>query len=245
MEQYLYREMYEQQNKHWWFVGRTKIILSLINKYLRNTQKPIKILDIGCGTGKMLREMSSFGEAYGLDSSEEAISFCKQYCSQKVMKGFLPNENPYRNQVFDLILALDVLEHIEDDREVIKCIYEMLSDSGYGIITVPAYMFLWSNHDEVHNHKRRYILTELKKKLEQAGFEIQKISYFNTFLFLPILLVRMLSKVIGRRNNSSDLGVSISRLNFIFEKIFSFERHLLNLFKLPFGVSIIAVVKKR
>ncbi|MGE5474763.1 MAG: class I SAM-dependent methyltransferase [Ignavibacteriales bacterium] len=245
MERYLYQEMYEQQNKHWWFIGRTRIILSMIDKYLmKNREKPIKILDIGCGTGKILKEISSYGEAYGMDSSEEAIDFCKQYSIENVKKGFLPEENPYLGELFDIILALDVLEHIDDDGKVLKCIYDMLSEDGIGIITVPAFMFLWSKHDELNHHKRRYLLTELDNKLREAGLKVQKISYFNFILFLPVVIVRMLGKIMARKSNKSDLTYSNSFFNLIFKEMFSFERHLLSCFNLPFGVSIIAIVNK-
>jgi hypothetical protein len=111
------------------------------------------------------------------------------------------------------------------------------------MITVPAYMSLWSHFDELNEHKRRYTLNELHKKLLMAGFEIEKISYYNTLLFPIVYIVRKLNNLLGR-NGSSDIDMPSSMMNSILKTIFGFEKLILRYCNMPFGVSILAVVKK-
>jgi SAM-dependent methyltransferase len=238
----MYRIFFEIQKKHWWFVTRKKIVLDTITRYLSKDSKT-RILDIGCGSGLMLNALEEIGQTFGMDMSDEAISFSKEIFNGKVEKGFLPNQVPYEENFFDLIIALDVIEHVEQDVESLKAIRSRLVSDGKAVITVPAYMFLWSKFDELNEHKRRYTLTELNTKLEQAGFTVEKISYYNTLLFPVIFVVRMLNNVL-KRDGASDIDMPSSPVNVILEKIFGIEKYLLRLANLPFGVSILAVVRK-
>lgn len=238
----MYRLFFQVQKKHWWFVTRKKIVLDSINRYL-NKEVLINILDIGCGSGVMLTALEKLGHTFGLDMSDEAISFSKEIFNGKVEKGFLPNQIPYEENFFNLITALDVIEHIDQDVDSLKAICSLLVPEGKAIITVPAYMFLWSKFDEVNEHKRRYTLTELNEKLVLAGFTVEKISYYNTLLFPLIFIVRMLNNFL-KRDGSSDINMPNVGVNFVLEKIFSIETHLLRFINLPFGVSILAVVRK-
>ena len=150
---------------------------------------------------------------------------------------------PYSENEFDLITALDVIEHIDDDEQSLKVIQSLLSEKGTAIITVPAYMFLWSHFDELNEHKRRYTLSELQTKIKNAGLKIEKISYYNTLLFPIAYLVRKLNNLLGR-DGASDIDMPGETVNTILRKIFTSEKSLLRYFNLPFGVSILAVVKK-
>ena len=136
-----------------------------------------------------------------------------------------------------------MIEHVDQDIDELKALRSRLVSDGKAVITVPAYMFLWSAFDEMNEHKRRYTLTELNAKLVQAGFTVEKISYFNTLLFPVVYVVRMLNNIL-KRNGSSDTDMPSTPLNFVLKKIFSLEKYLLRLVSLPFGVSLIAVVKK-
>jgi 2-polyprenyl-3-methyl-5-hydroxy-6-metoxy-1,4-benzoquinol methylase len=238
----MYRKFFEVQKKHWWFVVRKKIVLDTIDRYLVKN-KSAKVLDIGCGSGLMLNALEEVGKTFGMDMSDEAISFSKEIFSGKVEKGFLPDQVPYEESVFDLITALDVIEHVDQDVESLIAIRSRLVPGGKAVITVPAYMFLWSAFDDLNEHKRRYTLTELNTKLTQAGFTVQKISYFNTLLFPVVFVVRMLNKLL-KRSGESDVDIPSFPLNFILEKIFGIEKYLLRFINLPFGVSVLAVVKK-
>lgn len=242
MQKYLYKELYDLEKKHWWFIGKRKIVLSLMRRYL-DYDASNKILDAGCGSGLMLNAIKEFGQVYGMDYSEDAIKFSKLVFDGEVKQGYMPENVPYDKNYFNAIIALDVIEHIEDDRSALKDLNEHLTHNGICVITVPAYMSLWSNHDVVHQHKRRYTLSELKEKLSSAGFKIEKISYYNSALFIPIFIVRKIHNLF-KVDSGSDAEMPNKFINFILEKLFSFERHILKVFNMPFGVSVIAVVRR-
>ncbi|MDO8843251.1 class I SAM-dependent methyltransferase [Methylicorpusculum sp.] len=238
----MYRIFYVIQKKHWWFVTKKNIVLDVIDRHLC-VIGDIKVLDIGCGSGLMLNALEDLGQTYGMDMSDDAINFSKEIFSGKVEKGVLPDQIPYQKDFFNLITALDVIEHIDEDVASLKAIHALLVSDGKAVITVPAYMFLWSKFDELNEHKRRYTLTELNTKLVQAGFTVEKISYFNTLLFPVVFVVRMLNNVL-ERDGASDMDMPSRPLNFVLEKIFGIERYLLKFANLPFGVSVLAVVRK-
>ena len=238
----MYRMFFVVQKKHWWFVTKKEIVLDAIDRYF-NQHTGVKVLDIGCGSGLMLNALEHVGQTFGMDMSDDAISFSKEIFNGKVEKGFLPDQIPYAENYFNLITALDVIEHVDEDVDSLKAIRGHLVADGKDVITVPAYMFLWSKFDEMNEHKRRYTLTELNAKLEQAGFTVEKISYYNTLLFPVVFVVRMLNNLF-KRDGSSDVDMPNAPLNFVLKKIFGLEKYLLRFINLPFGVSILAVVKK-
>jgi len=238
----MYRRFFDVQKKHWWFSTRKKIVLDTIARY-SNEQEAPKILDIGCGSGVMLSALDAVGRVYGMDMSDDAIDFSKEVFKGEVKKGFLPDQVPYDRGFFDLITALDVIEHIDSDLDSLKAIHSLLVSGGKVIITVPAYMFLWSSFDEMNEHKRRYTRSELREKLVQAGFTVEKISYYNTLLFPVVFIVRMLNNIL-KRDGASDVDMPSRPVNFVLEKIFSIEKYLLKFLNLPFGVSVLAVVRK-
>ena len=238
----MYRTFFEIQRSHWWFVTKKKIILDMIDRNMSKHEK-IRILDIGCGSGLMLTALQEVGETFGMDMSDEAINFSKEIFNGPVKKGLLPDQVPYDENFFNLITALDVIEHVDDDVDALKALRARLTKDGKAVITVPAYMFLWSAFDEMNQHKRRYTLAELRTKLLQSGFTIKKISYYNTFLFPVVYVVRMLNNILGR-DGESDMEMPSKPLNFILAKIFGLEKYLLRFINLPFGVSVLAVVSK-
>jgi len=242
MDIQMYRIFFEIQKKHWWFTSKKEIILDTIARYT-NLKQESAILDIGCGSGLMLNALEEIGNTSGMDMSDDAIQFSQEICKGPIKKGFLPNNVPYPENQFDLITALDVIEHIDDDVQSLRTIRSLLTQNGTAIITVPAYMFLWSHFDELNEHKRRYTLPELKDKLKLADLRIEKISYYNTLLFPIAYMVRKLNNLLGR-DGASDIDMPGKTVNTILTKIFSSEKSLLRFCNLPFGVSILAVVKK-
>lgn len=238
----MYRIFFEIQKKHWWFVTKRKIVLDSIALYFRSGNE-VRVLDIGCGAGLMLNSLEAIGDTYGMDMSDDAISFSKEIFHGEVKKGSLPDNVPYKENFFNLITALDVIEHIDDDVASLKIIRSRLVEGGTAIITVPAYMFLWSAFDDMNEHKRRYTMTELEKKLILAGFKIEKITYFNSILFPVVSVVRMFNNVL-KRDGASDVDMPGAFLNAILRSIFGVEKFLIRFLKLPFGVSVLAVVTK-
>jgi 2-polyprenyl-3-methyl-5-hydroxy-6-metoxy-1,4-benzoquinol methylase len=249
MKQRLYKEMNDLEWRHWWFVGRKEIILYLLRHFISRTfhtdkLNRLSILDIGCGCGQMLEAITSFTNPMGMDCSDEALFYCKKKFSGPLKKGCLPSDIPYEKKSIDVVLVLDVLEHVEDDCTSLHSIFDLLKTGGMAIITVPAFMSLWSAHDEVHHHKKRYRIPELRGILAQAGFKIMKISYFNSFLFLPIAIIRYSNRFF-KRKKFSDAILPNKTINYLLLKLFSFEKYLLRVMNFRFGVSIIAIVVKK
>lgn len=242
MDLELYRIFFEIQKKHWWFVTKKEIVSDLIRRHF-TSRAGAKVLDIGCGSGLMLNALQDVGQTYGMDISDEAIKFSKEIFTGEVKKGSLPEQIPYEEEFFDLITALDVIEHVERDIDSLKVIHSHLALNGKAIITVPAYMFLWSSFDELNEHKRRYTLSELNEKLVQAGFTVERISYYNSFLFPVVFLVRMFNSIF-KRDGSSEVEMPSRLINILLRKIFGLEKYILNYINLPYGVSILAVVRK-
>ena len=239
MDSKLYQEMQSVESQHWWFRARREILISLILQYLPQG----KILDVGCGTGFILEYLeskySSQYEAWGIDISAIAIQFCQDKGLTKVAQGVLEgNTLPLNN--FDLIMFLDIIEHLDDDLAALNQAKHYLKSQGQILITVPAYQFLWSAHDEIHNHKRRYTKSQIVELLKQAGYEITFISYFNTFLFPLIAIARLIGNILNR-HHTSDISIPSDLINQSLYQIFRWEKKLLPSIPFPFGVSIICL----
>lgn len=244
MKKEYYEEYFYLEEKHWVFVARRKIALDILDRYLQNKNK-LDILDVGTGTGVMLGILERYGRVTGVDNSDIAIKFCQERGYHNVVNSSAENL-PFENSSFDLICAMDLLEHLDGDQKVLKEFYRILRPGGFLFVTVPAYMFLWGGHDEINMHKRRYNINELFQKVINAGFCVEKISFFNFFLFPIISFIRLGRKIIHKRETKlkSDFKMPSPFMNNIFEGIFSSERFLLRYLNLPFGVSILCLARR-
>jgi SAM-dependent methyltransferase len=227
---------------HWWFTARRRLLKVLISS-LRIGRNSMAI-DVGCGVGSNLSLLKSMGlRVIGIDSEIYGLSFAKKCFSEvPLVNGNLINL-PFKSNSIGLIIAADIIEHLDEDVIGIKEIYRTLKRDGKAIFTVPAFKFLWGIQDVVGMHKRRYSRRELMRKIEQEGFKILRSSYFNFFLFFPILLTRRIINILGLRINSEN-RINSPFINFYFKAIFSFEPYLLRYFSFPFGVSIFCIAKK-
>lgn len=244
MEKEIYGEIDAVQRGHWWFESRRRIIESVIKKHIPSEKKFSSVLDIGCGPGinvEMLRKLSD--RVQGLDNAEDAIRLVEKHDSHfPISKGEFPFWES--DSHYDLITALDVLEHVEDDERGLRKIEELLLPGGVAVITVPAFGFLWTKHDERLHHYRRYTVGELRGKVRAStSLRVDKISYFNFFLFLPILLFRWFKRIV-HSDHVSDFFIPPKFMNAGLAKIFSLETLLVPFVALPFGVSIICILKK-
>tara|TARA_B110000503_G_scaffold138647_1_gene225258 strand:+ start:154 stop:894 length:741 start_codon:yes stop_codon:yes gene_type:complete len=239
MEQKYIQYIAKIEDEHWWYRGRRAVISSLKKKL--DLSPDSKILEIGCGTGGNLEMLSSWGtiNAVELDDHARITANLRNYC--KVTYGKLPADIVIPDET-KLICMLDVLEHVEDDIAALAKIKEDADSDCQILITVPAYKFLWSQHDKDAHHFRRYTKTELEKKLIETGFNITFSSYFNSILFPVIFIIRAIKNKL-QSIESGDLQMPGSILNRILLIIFSMESKVIPTFPLPFGVSIIAIAE--
>ena len=240
------RTSYDVESKvesfHWWFVVRRKLLKSILSSV--KFQKNSITLDIGCGTGSNLRALVSAGlDAIGLDRSIYALTLIRSKEKFPLLVGDL-NDLPIKTKSIGLIIAMDILEHLDDDAKGIIESYRVLKEDGMLILTVPAFRFLRGVQDRVTGHKRRYTKKEIVNRLKEAGFDILKSSYFNFFLFFPILIGRRLIKFFGVRIESEN-KINFPLINFFLKVIFSLELPILKYASFPFGVSILCIAKKK
>ena len=243
MKEHTYPIMFRVEQSHWWYTGRRKILTRFIEDICRRvTDRRPRILDVGCGTGANLLMLSQFGDAEGVDLSEDALAFCRERGLEKVKLG-AAEKLPYDDDTFDLVTALDVVEHLDDDLAGLREMQRVLRPGGRVLLFVPTFMFLWGLQDDVSNHRRRYRLPELRRVLEQAGFEIERTTYANITFFLPILLARKLMRVTGIKAESEN-NINVSALNGVLGSLLGAESVVLRFMDIPFGVSGLCVARK-
>lgn len=250
MNQQYYKEYYELERRHWWFLVRQNILKNRIEKLL-NGKKNLQILNIGVATGATSEMLSVFGNVVSLEYDKECYEFTKSKIQLPIILGSIL-DLPFENQKYDLVCAFDVIEHVQNDDLAISEMKRVCKSSGFVCVTVPAFMGLWSHHDVVNHHFRRYKMKRLSELLnnENNGIVLYK-SYFNSLLFLPIYVFRRLSNWFVKDEKRSGSGadntlVSIDNpINKLMYFIFETERKLLNLgIRFRFGVSAIIFWKK-
>jgi SAM-dependent methyltransferase len=243
MQAHFYPIQFEMEEKHWWYRGRRTILQYFLGRICgRLKPERPQILDVGCGTGANLIMLAEFGEASGLDVSEDALAFCVKRGLDQVKLG-AAEELPYRDGAFDLVTALDVIEHLDDDVAALKEIHRVLRPGGYVLLFVPAFMALWGVQDDVSHHRRRYRLPGLRHAVTAAGFKIERATYANIVFFFPVLFMRLFLRVSGMKP-ASEFELTPPFVNSMFTKLFASEARFLKRWNLPFGVSALCVAKR-
>lgn len=237
-----YLEMADTEAHHWWFAGRRAVLASLIRQFKLGADA--RILEIGAGTGGNLPMLSAFGKvsALEMDETARAIAIEKTGGRFDIRPGFCPTNIPFVGDQFDLICLFDVLEHIDDDVGTLDAIKRMVAPRGRVLITVPAYRWLWSAHDEFLHHKRRYTASELCRIVAAAALRVERMSYYNTLLFPLAAAVRLKERLL-KASPTHGRGVPAEPINRCFARVFSAERFLLGKFNLPYGVSLLAILR--
>jgi SAM-dependent methyltransferase len=233
--------MNELETTHWWFVGRRKIIAALVDRHVPQ-KGTAQILEAGCGSGGNLTMLGRFGQVDAFEYDDTARERATEKSRLDVRFGALPDALPFEDRRFDLIGLFDVLEHVETDVASLAALGARLSDKGVILVTVPAFPFLWSRHDERHHHYRRYTRSSLTEVARQAGLRVRYASYFNFFLFPLAVATRAVKRLTG--SDVPDDTMPSSPVNAILTRVFGSERHLVGRLRLPIGLSLAAVLEK-
>lgn len=238
MESSEYNRMFSLEERHWWFAARRELVLSFVS----GTHN--KILDVGCGTGANTSALSAKGKVTGVDNSPLAVSFARKRGLKRI---FLQDAEKLRlGGRFNYITLLDVLEHCDDDAAVLKNCRRLLEKNGKLIVTVPAFMMLWEKHDELLHHKRRYNGRSFSRLVHSCGFDIERMTFWNSVLFPLVALKRLLVSAIGIEGHGADMLLLPPIFNDFLREVLEVENKLIERgLNLPLGLSIIAVCKRR
>jgi SAM-dependent methyltransferase len=242
MDRQVYARMAELEDGHWWFVARRRILSEALRRY---TALPAgaRILEAGCGTGGNMPMLSQFGSVAGFEPDDEARDLALRQGAFDIRAGALPDHIPFDPESFDLVVALDVLEHVADDVGSLAALGACLRPGGWTLLTVPAFPFLWSRHDVSHHHHRRYVKPRLCDLTRAAGLRLVRATYFNSLLFPAIAGVRFVKSCIGASAREDD-AMPPRALNRLLTALFASERHLIGRVPLPAGVSLLMLARK-
>jgi SAM-dependent methyltransferase len=238
MERAVYDRMAELDELHWWYRARHDVLQSLIERTVQ-PRPNAKIIEIGCGTGHNFAMLSRFGKIDALEIDPAARSIAEKRLGRRVSTAELPDLTAIPRRHYDLIAALDVVEHVTDDRAAIMALASCLKPGGKLLLTVPAHQWMWSAHDELNHHKRRYSKRGLVRLFDESSLQLQSIGYFNSLLFPLAVAARMTAKLIG--GGREDDKLPPKPVNALFNRIFAAERHLVGRVPLPVGLSLFAV----
>ena len=238
MDRLAYREMAELDQKHWWYRARRDILADLIRREVP-TAGNARILEIGCGTGHNLAMLGRFGQIDAIELDDESRALAEERLGRSIMSARLPELEGIADRHYDFIAALDVIEHIDDDFGAIAAIAAKLKPGGKFMMTVPAHRWMWSAHDVVNHHKRRYSKSGLKRLIEGSPLKLEKVGYFNSLLFPLAVADRVSSKLRGK--DEAEVKLPAAWLNKSLEAVFRAERHLVGRLPLPPGLSLFAL----
>lgn len=239
MDRAAYDRMAQIDKDHWWFVARRRIIAALIERH-RPKPGPMRILEVGAGTGSNLDLLKRFGTVDAIEPDDGARAYAEARSGLSIKGGYLPHV-PLDDAAYDLIVLLDVLEHIPGDVEALAYLRTKLAPGGRIIVTVPGAPWMWSAHDVAHHHQRRYTGIQLRDVFAKAGLRPRFMSHFNSLLFPLIAAVRALGKLTGKQGG--DDAMPSPPVNRALTALFGAERHWAARLNVPFGVSIAMVAE--
>jgi Methylase involved in ubiquinone/menaquinone biosynthesis len=247
MDRYEFEINYKNESFYWWFVGRRKLVLSLVGRFFKKRQG-VMCLDAGCGTGIVLKDLAKYADPVGMDLSHDALEFSVRRGTKKVVTADLAFNLPFKDESFELVTILGVLctKYIPDEESVLKELYRVMKKGGILVSDEGAFRVLLSRHNDRVGGTKRYRTKQMRNMVERAGFKILKCSYWNMFIFPLFLAAKIFDKLIpssGRGLANMELPLPAFMNNF-FIKLLEFEAFLISYMKLPFGTSIITVAIK-
>jgi SAM-dependent methyltransferase len=246
MDGALYDELWQVEQTHWWFQARRRIVWSLVHRFVGGAaDRRLRICELGCGTGGNLAAVAGRHDVVGVDPSPQALEYARRKLGDRVRVGSLPDGVNLPAEHFDVVLLTDVLEHVEEDARSAQAALRLLRPGGIVVATVPAYQWLYAPRDAQHHHFRRYSRRQFRRLWTAPNAQIALLSHYNTLLFAPAAAVRLTSKLLRRDGGGGDLRIPPRFLNRLLAQAMASERNLLGRVPLPFGLSLVAVVRKR
>lgn len=248
-----YERMFSLEDHYWWFVARRRLALGLLRAALGippslgavgegGKSGPPAILDLGCGTGVVLREMGEWAEPMGVDMSTLALAFCRRRNLTRLVAA-RGESLPLQDETFDGVVALDIFEHIHDDAAALQEAHRILRPGGVLVLSVPAFRMLWGPHDVALMHQRRYRARQVRARLTNAGFEVQRLSY-SIFLLFPVVLVIRAFEKLKRGKPEASLPAVPRWFNRALVALQDLEAAMIRRCSLPWGSSVVAVARK-
>jgi SAM-dependent methyltransferase len=235
-------QTHQAEDRHWWYRGRRTVLDGVIAG-LGLPADP-RILDAGCGSGRFMVELAKLGNVTGVELSDTSVSLARERQLGEVVAGSVL-EMPFPENNFDLAVSLDVIEHLDDDLAALRELRRTVTPGGALLVTVPAYQWLWSGHDEINHHHRRYTRRSLQRVAEQAGWQQVRTTYFNSLLLPVAILLRVLDRFSTKTTESSlDLWIPPEPLNWVLERPLALEAALIARGgRIPAGLSLLAVFR--
>ncbi|MGK6322314.1 class I SAM-dependent methyltransferase [Sphingomonas sp. DT-51] len=240
MDRRVYDRMAEHDSTHWWYRARRDVLADFLTREAR-LPTDARILEIGCGTGHNLPMLAQFGTVDAIEIDPAARAIASERLGRAVGDAPLPELPGVERGAYDLVAVLDVVEHIEDDVAALAAMRACLKPGGKILIAVPAHQWMWSAHDVVNHHHRRYSKPTLVRAIRAAGLKERGLTYFNSLLFPLAAAARVAGRLTGR--DDSDDSPPAAPLNALFERVFRVERHLVGRVPMPIGVSILTLAE--
>jgi SAM-dependent methyltransferase len=238
----LYDTIYKIEDSHWWFVGRRAIVFDQLRRVLHGTGVRPRILDLGCGTGRNIVTLQEFGDAVGLDLEERALELSWERGVRSLVQASA-EALPFLDDSFDVVLALDLLEHLDDDLAGASEIARVLRPGAQLLVFAPAYRWLWGHQDVVSHHHRRYTPRSLAGVIESAGLRISRLTHAN-LLLLPLILGGRVWLRAARKHVATENTLASGWSNGLLRRVFCAERYFLRKANLPLGVSLLCVATR-
>lgn len=246
MELSEYGVMYRLERSYWWFLGKQFLVKEQVGPLLSNRGREHRILDIGSGTGMILKILQEFGQTFGMEISQEAIQFLKKRNLKQIVCSNADQGLPFKDDSFSLVTCLDVLEHLDRDTALLAEMMRVCKEDGHVLVTVPAFNLFWSPHDSALHHRRRYTRTGLIHQVGVLNYRVIRALYYNFILCLPILAVRKVKTLFSQgREGQSDFFMDLPEgVNRFLTALYKLEILGLRMLRYPYGVSLLLLLRK-
>lgn len=227
---------------HWWLTSKYSILKDILKTHITAKTDLSPMLDVGCGGGVFLKNLSDISDQqFGTDINFEILSKEKKNAISATLSN--AKHLPYKSETFSLVTVIDILEHVDDDDLAIQELFRVLRKGGWLLVSVPAFMALFGEHDKLFGHFRRYNKNAIARKITSGGFQIKKITYIQPLFFLPLLIKRRL--LANKDNLLGDFNIPNKMINSFLHKFVAFERFPLRYINFPIGATVLILAHKR